>query len=156
MVIRVVKIFFVQFSVYFFHLFLISSASVRSLPSVLYWAHLYMKCSLGISNFLEEISSLSHVLFSSISLHWSLRKAFLSLAILWNSAFNAYIFPFLLCVLLVFFTQLFVRQSGKSKIRILQICVVSGEGHLRDSQLVPSYSTLRWWKRLRSIVRCIL
>ena len=27
--------------------------------SVLYWAHLCMKCSLGISNFLEEISSLS-------------------------------------------------------------------------------------------------
>ena len=48
-----------------------------------------MKCSLGISNFLEEISSLSHSLFSSSFLHWSLRKAFLSLlAILWNSAFR--------------------------------------------------------------------
>ena len=41
-------------SVYSCHLFLISSASV------LYGAHLCMKCSLGISNFLEEISSLSH------------------------------------------------------------------------------------------------
>ena len=41
-------------SVYSCHLFLISSASV------LYWAHLCMKCSLGISNFLEEISSLFH------------------------------------------------------------------------------------------------
>jgi len=28
--------------------------------SVLYWAHLCMKCSPGISNFLEEITSLSH------------------------------------------------------------------------------------------------
>ena len=28
--------------------------------SVLYGAHLYMKCSLSISNFLEKISSLSH------------------------------------------------------------------------------------------------
>ena len=27
---------------------------------VFYWAHLCLKCSLGISNFLEEISSLSH------------------------------------------------------------------------------------------------
>ena len=48
-----------------------------------------MKCSLGISNFLEEISFpvFPSLLFSSISLHWSLRKAFLSLlAILWNSA----------------------------------------------------------------------
>ena len=57
--------------------------------SVFYWAHLCMKWSLGISHFLEKISSLSHFLFSSISLHWSLRKAFLSLlAILWNSAFK--------------------------------------------------------------------
>ena len=49
-----------------------------------------MKCSLGISSFLEQISSLSHsIVFSSICLHWSLRKAFLSLlAILWNSAFR--------------------------------------------------------------------
>ena len=35
------------------------------------------------------------LLFSSISLHWSLRKAFLSLlAILWNSAFKWIYFPF--------------------------------------------------------------
>ena len=46
-------------------------------------------CLLHISNFLEEISSLPILLFSSISLHWSLRKTFLSLlAILWNSAFR--------------------------------------------------------------------
>ena len=38
-----------------------------------------MKYSLGICNFLEEIPSLSLLLFSSLSLHWSLRKAFLSL-----------------------------------------------------------------------------
>ena len=46
-----------------------------------------MKCSLGISNFLEEISSLSH---SIVFLYfWSLRKAFLSLLpILWYSAFK--------------------------------------------------------------------
>ena len=48
-----------------------------------------MECSLAISNFLEEISSLLILLFSSISLHCSLKKAFLSLlAILWNSAFR--------------------------------------------------------------------
>ena len=48
-----------------------------------------MKCSLGISDFLEEISSVSHSIVSSISLHWPLRKAFLCLcAILWNSAFK--------------------------------------------------------------------
>ena len=42
-----------SFSVYSCHLFLISSASVSI--SVLYWAHFCMKCSLGISNFLEEL-----------------------------------------------------------------------------------------------------
>ena len=47
-------------SVYSYHFFLISSASVRSILSVLNCAHLCMKCFLGISNFLEEISSLSH------------------------------------------------------------------------------------------------
>ena len=48
-----------------------------------------MKCSLGISNFLEEISSLSHSIVFLYFLQWSLRKAFLSLlALLWNSAFK--------------------------------------------------------------------
>ena len=46
-----------------------------------------MKCSFGISDFLEEIPSLPILLFSSISLHWPLKKAFFSLlTILWNSA----------------------------------------------------------------------
>ena len=41
------------------HLFLKSSASVRSIPFLFYWAHLCMNYSLSISNFLEGISSLS-------------------------------------------------------------------------------------------------
>ena len=48
-----------------------------------------MKFPIGISNFPEKISSLSHSNVFFISLHWSLRKTFLSLlAILWNSAFK--------------------------------------------------------------------
>ena len=49
-----------------------------------------MTCSLGISNFLEEISNLSpSIVFLYFSLHWSLRKSFLSLlAIRWNSTFK--------------------------------------------------------------------
>ena len=65
-------------SVYSCHL-LTSSASVRTV-SVLYCAHLCMKCSLGISNFLEEISSLSHsiaFLFLCID-HWG-KLSYLSL-----------------------------------------------------------------------------
>ena len=48
-----------------------------------------MKCSLGISNFLKRSLIFPILFFPSISLHWSLWKAFLSLlAILWNSAFK--------------------------------------------------------------------
>ena len=69
------------------HLLLISSASHTI--SVLYCAHLCMKCSLGIFDFLDQISRLSILLFSSVSLHSSFKKAFLSLlAILWNFAFR--------------------------------------------------------------------
>src|SRR5574337_983565 len=55
------KIFFVQFFCVFLPplLSIFCFCQVRTI-SVLYRAHLCMKCSLGISNFLEEISSLSH------------------------------------------------------------------------------------------------
>ena len=47
-----------------------------------------MKCSLSISNFLEEISSLSHYVFF-LYFFALIAEAFLSLlAILWNSAFK--------------------------------------------------------------------
>ena len=46
-----------------------------------------MKCTLISLIFLRRSLDFPILLFSSISLHWSLRKAFLSLlAILWNSA----------------------------------------------------------------------
>ena len=51
---------FLYSSVYFYHL-LISSASVRSILFLSFIVPtFFMKCSLGISNFLEEISSLSY------------------------------------------------------------------------------------------------
>ena len=51
-------------------------------------------------SFLKRSLVFSILLFSSISLHWSLRKAFLSLlAILWNSAFKwvCFLFFFAFC-----------------------------------------------------------
>src|SRR5574338_531694 len=61
MIILVMKIFFVQFFCVFLPplLNIFCFCYVHTI-SVLYRAHLCMKCSLGISNFLEEISSLSH------------------------------------------------------------------------------------------------
>ena len=51
------------------------------------------------------------LLFSSISLHWSLRRAFLSLlAVLWNSAFRCLYLSFSPLPWLLFFSQLFLRS----------------------------------------------
>src|SRR5574341_711683 len=64
-----------------------------------------MKCSLVSLIFLKGSLVFPILLFSSISLHWSLRKAFLSLlAILWNSAFRCLYLSF---SLLLFASLLF-------------------------------------------------
>ena len=70
-----------------------------------------MKLS-GISNFLEEISSLSH---SIVFLYFFVLFVFLFLlVILWNSAFRrVYIFPFLLCLSLLLFSQQLKASSDK-------------------------------------------
>jgi len=58
---RSLKSFLYSSSVYCCHLFLICSASVRSIPFLSFIEPIFAcKCSLGISNFLEEISSLSY------------------------------------------------------------------------------------------------
>ena len=80
-----------------------------------------MKSSLGISNFLEKISSLSHsVVFSTRCIdHWG-RLSYLSLLFFGTLHSDACIFPFLLCFSPLFFSQLFVRppQTG-----ILPFCI---------------------------------
>ena len=95
------------------HLFLISSASVRSIPFLSFIEPIFAWTVPLVSLiFLKRSLDFPILLFSSISLHWSLRKAFLSLlAILWNSAFRClYLsFPPLLFNSLLFSSQLFVR-----------------------------------------------
>ena len=77
-------------SAYSYHLFLISSASVRS-RSFLSFTEAIFAWNIPLVSviFLKRSLVFPILLFSSISLHWSLRKAFLSLhAILWNSVFR--------------------------------------------------------------------
>ena len=92
MIIWVMKIFFVQFFCVFFHLFLISSASVRSIPFLSFIEPIFAwnvkMVSLGISNFLEEISSLSHSVLFLYFFVLITEEGFLILAIIWNSAFR--------------------------------------------------------------------
>ena len=82
--------FLYSYSVYSCHLFLISSASVRSIPFLSFIEPIFAwKIPLVSLIFLKRSLVFPILLFSSISLHWSLRKAFLSLlAILWNSVFR--------------------------------------------------------------------
>ena len=77
-------------SVYSWHLFLISSASVRSIPFLSFIVPIFAwNVPLVSLIFLKRSLVFPILLFSSISLHLSLKKAFLSLlAILWNSAFR--------------------------------------------------------------------
>ena len=79
--------------------------------SVLYWAHLCIKCSLGISNFLEEISSLSHCIVFLYPFALIAEEGFLISPSYYFGTLhsNGYIFLFLLWFLLLFFSQLFVR-----------------------------------------------
>src|SRR5574341_1012684 len=75
-----------------------------------------MKCSLVSLIFLKGSLVFPILLFSSISLHWSLKKAFLSLhAILWNSAFR--------CLYLSFSPLLF------PSLLFTAICKASSDSH---------------------------
>ena len=81
-----------------------------------------MKCSLSISNFLEEISSLSQSIFFLVFLcidRWG-RLSYLSLLFLGTLQSDEYIFPFLLCYSLLFISQLFVRPPQTA---ILPFCI---------------------------------
>ena len=77
-------------SVYSCQLFLLSSASVRCMPFLSFIVPIFTwNVPLVSLIFLKRSLVFPIQLFSSISLHWSLRKAFLSLlAIFWNSAFR--------------------------------------------------------------------
>ena len=85
-------------SVYSCHLFLISSTSIRFL-SFLSFIEPFFALNVPLVSLILLKRSLVFpiLLFSSISLHWSLRKAFLSLlAILWNDYLLAIYFIFIL------------------------------------------------------------
>ena len=77
-------------SVYSYHSFLISSASVRSIPFLSFIEPIFAwNVLLMFLIFLKRSLAFPVLLLSSVSLHWSLMKAFLSLlAILWNFAFQ--------------------------------------------------------------------
>ena len=118
-------------SMYSCHLFLISSASVRSIPSMSFIEPIFAwNLPLVSLLFLKRSLVFPILLFYSISLHWSLRKAFYYFLLFlctdhWEKAFLArkplsllffgtlhsdgYVFPFLLYLSPLFFSQPFLR-----------------------------------------------
>ena len=113
---------FLYSSVSSFHLFLISYAYVRSLLflsfilPILAW-----NVPLSSPIFLKKFLVSPIILFTSISLHCSFKKSFLSLlAILWNSAFHWVYLSLSPLLLLPFFPQVFVRPPQTT---ILPSCV---------------------------------
>ena len=114
--------FFYSCSVYSCHLFLISSASVRSMPFLSFIVPIFAWIIPLVSLiFLKRSLVFLIVFFPSISLHWSLQKAsYLSLLFFESLHSNGYSFLFLLCFWLLYFSQLFVRPPQTT---ILLFCI---------------------------------
>ena len=108
-------------SVYACHLFLISSASDRSIPFLCLIVHIFAwNVPLVSLIFLKRSLIFLILLFSSISLHWSRgRLSYLSLLFFGTLHSNGYILPFLLCFHFLF-SQLFLRPP---QIVILLFCI---------------------------------
>ena len=72
------ELFLYSSSVYSWHLFLISSASISPYHFCHFQTHLCMKYSLAISNFIEKIARLFHLTFPSVTLHCVTEEGFLT------------------------------------------------------------------------------
>ena len=91
-------------SVYSCHLFLISSAPVRSIPFLFFIETIFAwNVPLVSLIFLKRSLVFSILVFSSISLHHWGRLSCLSLLLFETLHSNLYIFPFLLCLSCLFF-----------------------------------------------------
>ena len=86
-----------------------------------------MKCSLGISNFLEEISSLSHSIVFLYFFALITEEGFLTSPVYSLELCNAdgYIFPFLLRLSLLVFSELYVKPPQTT---ILPFCISLSSG----------------------------
>ena len=125
-------------SVYSCHLFLISSASVRSIPFLSFILSIYAwNIPLVSLIFLKRSPVFPILLFSSISLHCSLRKAFLSLlAILWNSAFK-WVYLFFSPLPFTFLFSAICKASSDNHFAFLHFFFLG-------MVLIPVSSTMSW------------
>ena len=143
-------------SVFSCHLFLISSASLRSIPFLSFIEPIFAwNVSLTSLIFLKRSLVFPVLLFSSISLHWSLRKSSLSLLFFGTLQSNGYIFPFLLYFTFLFFSQLYVRPSHTAIFLFLHFfffrMVLIPVSCTMSQTSLPAYKLLRWQARWSGI-----
>ena len=135
-------------SVHSCHLFLISSASVRFIPFLSFIEPIFAwNIPLVSLIFLKRSLVFPILLFSSISLNWSLRKAFLSLSLLFFGTLHSdgYIFPFLICLLLLFYSGFPVAQRVKHLPTMWETWVWSlGREDPLEKEMATQSSTLAW------------
>jgi len=137
-------------SVYSCHLFLISSAYVRPIPFLSFIVPIFTwNNPLVLLIFLKRSLVFPILLFSSVTLHWSLRKAFLSLLdILWNSAFK-WVYLFLLCLLFLLFPQTFVRHFQTT---IWPFCISFSWGW---SRTLPLYNVMYMYMYMYRVLQAL-
>ena len=134
-------------SMYPCHLFLIPSASSKSI-SFLSFIEPIFALNIPLASLISLKRSLVFpiLLFSSISLHWSLRKALLlSLLFFGTLHSNGYIFPFLLCFCsssfhsYVWMWQLDYKESWALKNWCIWTVVLENtlENHLNCKEILP-------------------
>ena len=115
------EIFLYSSSVYSCHLFLIPSAPVRLILFLSFIVPILAWNFPFVSNFLEEISSLSHSVVFLYFVALITEEGFLtSLCYSLELCIQIGIFPFLLCLSLLFLSQLFVRPPQTT---ILSFCI---------------------------------
>ena len=111
------RFFLYSSSGYSCHPLLVSSAYLRPIPFLSFTEPIFAwNVPLVSLIFLKRCLVFPILLFPSISLHWSLRKAFLSLlAILWNSAFKWEYLSFSPLFFTSLLSQLFARPRQTDK-----------------------------------------
>ena len=121
------------------HPFLISYASIRSIPFLSFTVPIFAwNIPLVSLIFMKRSPVFPILLFSSISLHWSLKKAFLSLlAVIWNSAFRwVYLSFYALPFASLLFSTIF-RASSNNRFAFLHFFFLG-------MVLIPVSCTMSW------------
>ena len=106
-------------SVYSHHVFLISSASVRSIPFLFFIVPIFAQNVPLVSNFLEVLSSLSQSIFSLYFFAFNTEEGFL-ISPCYSFELCIQMDLFFFCLSLLFYSQLFVRPPQAT---ILPFCI---------------------------------